>query len=53
VMCSAERTIGPTLPTLQDLNSRRCGTRACRIMKDPLLGGRFRVDPGAQQEEEV
>jgi len=30
----AEHTIGTTLSTLQDLYSR-CGTRACRIMKDP------------------
>ena len=28
--CPAECTIGTTLPTLQDLYSRRCGTRACR-----------------------
>ena len=28
-------TIGTTLPTLQDLYSRRCQTRACRIMMDP------------------
>jgi len=28
---SAERTIGTTLPTLQDLYSRRCQTRACSI----------------------
>jgi len=32
---SAERTIGTPLCTLQDLYSRRCRTRACRIMKDP------------------
>jgi len=31
----AECTIGTTLPTLQDLYSKRCRTRACRIMKDP------------------
>ncbi|KAJ8361361.1 hypothetical protein SKAU_G00178860 [Synaphobranchus kaupii] len=35
VVRSAERTIGITLPTLQDLYIRRCRTRACRIMKDP------------------
>jgi len=35
VVRSAEHTIGTTLPTLQDLYSRRCRTRACRIMKDP------------------
>jgi len=34
VVRSAECTIGTTLPTLQDLYSRRSGTRACRIMKD-------------------
>jgi len=32
---SAEHTIGTTFSTLQDLYSRRCQTRACRIMKDP------------------
>jgi len=35
VVRSAEHTIGTTLPTLQDLYSRRCQTRACRIMKKP------------------
>jgi len=31
----AERTIGTTLHTLQDLYSRRCPTTSCRIRKDP------------------
>jgi len=35
VVRSAEHTIGTTLPTLQDLYSRRCWTRACTFMKDP------------------
>jgi len=35
VVCSTGSTIGTTPPTLQDLYSRRCRTRACRIMKDP------------------
>jgi len=35
VVCSGEWTIDTTLPTLQDLYSRRCRSRACRIMKDP------------------
>ena len=35
VVRSAERTTGTTLPSLQDLYTRRCRTRARRIMKDP------------------
>jgi len=31
----AEHIIGTTLPTLQDLQARRCPTRACRFIKDP------------------
>jgi len=35
VVCSAEHTIGTTLRILQDLYSRSCRPRACKIMKDP------------------